>query len=318
MKTRQLTRKERLRCIMIRTASTHMEKLSINGIRNVVEEIIIQGVPCLALFQLPFDAIHGMDCNCFKLGQAFLLQQFIVYFGNEDRKSPVVGFAIATAIFLCSVGKYTSMNRFASIHFRIRSQVYSSLGTFVYQKAINLSAEARKNKNSGEIINNLAVDVTKISQLAMYAFVVNLPFRIIVGIWALYRLLGVSALFGFATAVVLIPLSSKISTSISGLVKKNMKIRDERLKLTSEILQSIKSIKLYAWEQPMLKRLFGIRNDKELVMAKRIGHFNAFSMFLWNTIPFAITIACLISFVKLTNISLIPSIIFQHCHCLIS
>lgn len=244
------------------------------------------------------------------LGQAFLLQQFIVYFGNEDRKSPVVGFAIATAIFLCSVGKYTSMNRFASIHFRIRSQVYSSLGTFVYQKAINLSAEARKNKNSGEIINNLAVDVTKISQLAMYAFVVNLPFRIIVGIWALYRLLGVSALFGFATAVVLIPLSSKISTSISGLVKKNMKIRDERLKLTSEILQSIKSIKLYAWEQPMLKRLFGIRNDKELVMAKRIGHFNAFSMFLWNTIPFAITIACLISFVKLTNISLIPSIIF--------
>lgn len=244
------------------------------------------------------------------LGQAFLLQQFIVYFGSEDRKPPVVGLSIATAIFFCSVGKYTSMNRFAAIHFRIRSQVYSSLGTFVYRKAVNLSAEARKNKNSGEVINNLAVDVTKISQLAMYAFVVNLPFRLLIGIWALYRLLGVSALFGFATAVVLVPLSSKISTSISGLVKKNMKIRDERLKLTSEILQSIKSIKLYAWEQPMLKRLFSIRNDKELIMAKQIGHFNAFSMFLWNTIPFAITITCLISFVKLTQISLIPSIIF--------
>ncbi|KAI5967337.1 hypothetical protein CANMA_003157 [Candida margitis] len=244
------------------------------------------------------------------LGQAFLLQQFIVYFGSQDRKPPVVGLFIATAIFACSVGKYTSMNRFAAIHFRIRSQVYSSLGTFVYRKAINLSAEARKNKNSGEVINNLAVDVQKISQVAMYAFVVNLPFRLLIGIWALYELLGVSALCGFATAVVLVPLSSNISTSISGLVKKNMKIRDERLKLTSEILQSIKSIKLYAWEQPMLQKLFGIRNDKELVMAKRIGHFNAFSMFLWNTIPFAITITCLISFVKFTNISLTPSIVF--------
>ncbi|KAI5968496.1 hypothetical protein KGF57_000197 [Candida theae] len=244
------------------------------------------------------------------LGQAFLLQQFIAYFGSEVKQPPVLGLSIATAIFLCSVGKFTSMNRFAAIHFRIRSQVYSSLGTFVYRKAINLSAEARKNKNSGEVINNLAVDVTKISQLAMYAFVVNLPFRLMIGIWALYRLLGVSALFGLATALVLVPLSSKISASISGLVKRNMKIRDERLKLTSEILQSIKSIKLYAWEQPMLRRLFGIRNDRELVMAKRIGHFNAFSMFLWNTIPFAITITCLISFVKLTNISLIPSIIF--------
>lgn len=242
------------------------------------------------------------------LGQAFLLQQFLVYINSG--KPPVVGLSIATAIFLCSVGKLTAMFRFAAIHFRIRSQVYSSLGTFVYRKAINLSADARKDKNSGEIINNLAIDVTKLSQLAMHAFVVNLPFRLLIGIWALYRLLGVSALFGFAAAVVLVPLSSKISTSISALVKKNMKNRDERLKLTSEILQSIKSIKLYAWEQPMLRRLFAIRNDKELVMAKRIGHFNAFSMFLWNTIPFAITITCLVAFVKLTRISLIPSIIF--------
>ncbi|KAI5953221.1 hypothetical protein KGF54_002592 [Candida jiufengensis] len=246
----------------------------------------------------------------FNLGQAFLLQQFILYFGNEEQKPAIVGFSIATGIFLCATCRFTSIYRFAEIHFRIRTRVYSSLGTFVYQKALVLSAEARKYKNTGEIINNLAVDVQKLAMLGMYVFVFNLPIRLTISLLALYKLLGVSAFFGFLTAVIMVPLSSKVSTSISKLVKQNMKIRDERTKLTSEILQSIKSIKLYAWEKPMLKRLFKIRNDRELVMAKKIGHFNAFSMFLWNTIPFAITITCLISFVKLSKTVLVPSLIF--------
>ncbi|KAI5959094.1 uncharacterized protein KGF55_005585 [Candida pseudojiufengensis] len=246
----------------------------------------------------------------FNLGQAFLLQQFIIYFGNEKKQPAIVGFSIATGIFICATCRFTSLYRFAEIHFRIRTRVYSSLGTFVYQKAIVLSSEARKYKNTGEIINNLAVDVGKLAMLAMYVFVFNFPIRLTISLLALYKLLGISAFLGFITAVIMVPLSSKVSTSISKLVKQNMKIRDERTKLTSEILQSIKSIKLYAWEQPMLKRLFKIRNEKELVMAKKIGKFNAFSMFLWNTIPFAITITCLITFVKISKNALIPSIIF--------
>lgn len=251
----------------------------------------------------------SVACN---LTQAFMLKQFITYMGQaQSEKRPVIiGLSIATAMFLCSVGKYTSGNQLAATHFKIRTQVYSALGTFVYRKGISLSGEARMHKNSGEIINNLAVDVLKLAQLAQFAPNLTFPIRIVITLVAIYHLLGVATLFGFITALILVPLSSKVSSSISRLAKKNMGIRDERIKLTSEILQSIKSVKLYAWEQPMLQRLFYIRNDKELKMAQKVGVFNSVSMFLWNTIPFAIAISCLIAFVKLTDLVLVPSIIF--------
>ncbi|CAK9437824.1 uncharacterized protein LODBEIA_P22020 [Lodderomyces beijingensis] len=246
-------------------------------------------------------------CN---LTQAFLLQQLLLYTGESNTRPVVVGFSIATGIFACAVGKFTSLNRFAALHFKIRTQTYSSLGTFVYQKALSLSSESRKFKNTGEIINNLAVDVNKIALVAQYSFALNFPIRITIALVAIYRLLGVAAFFGFLTALVMVPLTSTVSASISSLIKRNMKIRDERLKLTSEILQSIKSIKLYAWEQPMLARLFKIRNESELSMARKVGIYNAISMFLWNTIPFAISVTCLIAFVKLTHLVLVPAVIF--------
>jgi len=42
------------------------------------------------------------------------------------------------------------------------------------------------------------------------------------------------------------------------------------------------SIKLYAWENAFAKKLFAIRNDKELVLLKKMGYLSATSTFLWN------------------------------------
>ena len=41
-----------------------------------------------------------------------------------------------------------------------------------------------------------------------------------------------------------------------------MKYKDERSRLINEILNNIKSLKLYGWEQPYLKQLNYVRNEK--------------------------------------------------------
>lgn len=47
-----------------------------------------------------------------------------------------------------------------------------------------------------------------------------------------------------------------------------MKHKDERAKLTNEILSNIKVIKLYGWEKAFMEKLFGIRKQ-ELQALKR-------------------------------------------------
>ena len=53
--------------------------------------------------------------------------------------------------------------------------------------------------------------------------------------------------------------------------KTQMKYKDERSRLINEILNNIKSLKLYAWEKPFLKQLNHVRNDKELRNLRKMG-----------------------------------------------
>jgi ABC-type bacteriocin/lantibiotic exporter with double-glycine peptidase domain len=68
-----------------------------------------------------------------------------------------------------------------------------------------------------------------------------------------------------------IPLNTIIARYLKGLQQIQMKNRDERTRLMSELLSNIKSVKLYAWEPAFLKRILGVRNDQELKMLRKIG-----------------------------------------------
>lgn len=47
-----------------------------------------------------------------------------------------------------------------------------------------------------------------------------------------------------------------------------MRLKDERIKMTSEVLSGIKVVKLYAWEPPMEKTVNDLR-EKELALIRR-------------------------------------------------
>lgn len=52
------------------------------------------------------------------------------------------------------------------------------------------------------------------------------------------------------------------------LQRRQMKNKDKRTSIMSEILNNIRSIKLYAWENSFAAKLFAIRNDHELVLLR--------------------------------------------------
>jgi len=60
----------------------------------------------------------------------------------------------------------------------------------------------------------------------------------------------------------LIPFNLVISKFGEWIQSKQLKAKDERIKLMNEILAGMKVLKVYAWEMPFMKRLAMIRKKE--------------------------------------------------------
>lgn len=248
----------------------------------------------------------------------FLLQKFILFIyattdaANDSEAPPMIsGIALAVGIFLCSFIRFIAFNQYFTVFFACSFSIKSAMTCLIYEKALKLSPESRKEKSTGDIVNHVSVDVNDISNcIETCSDAVVIPLRLGLTLVALYKLLGNAMWAGFGTALVLVPLSTLVTTAIYSLYNKQMEYKDSRTRLTSEILNSIKSIKLYSWETPMLKRLDEIRNKKELVNTKKMGIYNAGALFLWGSIPFVVSCAVYSVYATVMKKVLVPSVIF--------
>ncbi|GAB5580898.1 ATP-binding cassette sub-family C member 3 [Prionailurus iriomotensis] len=102
--------------------------------------------------------------------------------------------------------------------------------------------------------------------------------------------LGPSILAGVALIVLLVPLNGAVAMKMRAL--QQMKFKDSRTKLTSEILGGFKVLKLYAWEPVFLGKVEGIREDK-LQILRQSAYLQAISTFTWVCTPFLVTLITL-------------------------
>jgi ATP-binding cassette subfamily C (CFTR/MRP) protein 1 len=94
---------------------------------------------------------------------------------------------------------------------------------------------------------------------------------------------------GVGAMLIMIPVNGVIASIMKTLQKTQMKNKDARTRLVTEILNNMKSIKLYGWGAPFKQKLDHVRNDKELYTLKKIGVAQAFSNFTWSATPFLVS-----------------------------
>jgi len=97
---------------------------------------------------------------------------------------------------------------------------------------------------------------------------------------------------GIAAMLVMIPVNGIIARVMKTLQKAQMKNKDSRTRLMTEILNNMKSIKLYGWGSPFMAKLDHVRNDLELHTLKKIGVAQAFASFTWSSTPFLVSCMC--------------------------
>ncbi|EGV60205.1 hypothetical protein CANTEDRAFT_111013 [Yamadazyma tenuis ATCC 10573] len=231
------------------------------------------------------------DCLAFVQPQLLrLLIQFVNDYSQAqktDQPLPLTkGFMIAGGMFLVSVIQTSFLHQYFQVVFDVGMKIKSSLVSVIYNKSMVLSSETKQESNTGDIVNLMSVDVQRLQETVSYLQIGwSGPFQIFLCLFSLHGLVGNAMWAGVAIMVVMIPFNSKLATYQKALQKTQMKHKDARSRLTSEILNNIKSLKLYGWEEAYLEKLNYIRNEKELKNLQRIGVFMSITVMIWNFAP---------------------------------
>ncbi|XP_048522370.1 multidrug resistance-associated protein 1 isoform X1 [Dendroctonus ponderosae] len=184
-------------------------------------------------------------------------------------------------------------NRMFIVGMRIRTALVST----IYRKSLNISNNARKERTAGEIVNLMSVDAQKFMDLTTYLNMIwSAPLQICLSMYFLWQELGPSVLAGLAVMIILIPINGFIADKSKNLQIKQMKNKDERVKLMNEVLSGMKVLKLYAWEPSFEAHVLKIR-DKEVKVLKEAAYLNAGTSFIWSCAPFLVVLATFVSFV---------------------
>lgn len=200
------------------------------------------------------------------------------------------GYMIAGSMFLVSITQTAFLHQYFMRAFDLGMKIKSSLTSVIYNKSLVLSNETRTESNTGDIVNLMSVDVQRLQDLVQNLQIIWLgPFQIVLCLVSLHNLLGYSMWAGVVIMIIMIPLNGFIARVQKRLQKTQMKYKDERSRLTSEILTNIKSLKLFGWENAYLDKLNHVRNDKELNNLRKMGVFSAVSTSTWNLAPFLVS-----------------------------
>ncbi len=125
--------------------------------------------------------------------------------------------------------------------FLISMRIRTTLTAAVYRKALRISNIARKETTIGEIVNLMSVDITKLESITPYMNMLwSAPLQIGLSLYFLWNILGPSVLAGVLVMILLIPLNGVIAGRVRKLQIQQMKNKDSRVKLMSEILSGIK------------------------------------------------------------------------------
>ncbi|CAR25148.1 ATP-binding cassette glutathione S-conjugate transporter YCF1 [Lachancea thermotolerans CBS 6340] len=231
---------------------------------------------------------------------------------NAFSQVPIVkGFMLSIGMFLVSVFQTSLLHQYFLRAFDTGMNAKSGLTSVIYQKALVLSNEASSASSTGDIVNLMSVDVQRIQDLTQWGQIIwSGPFQLILCLVSLYKLLGNSMWIGVIIMVITIPANSLIMRYQKKLQKVQMKYKDGRTRLISEILNNIKSLKLYAWEEPYRKKLDYVRNEKELKNLRRMGITNACASFQFNVIPFLVSCSTFGVFIWTQDAPLTTDLVF--------
>ncbi|CAD7932634.1 unnamed protein product [Amoebophrya sp. A120] len=137
----------------------------------------------------------------------------------------------------------------------------------------------------GQIMNLVTADTDRFSTLMPYLNLIwSAPLQLVLCFFFLAYYVGWATIGGLFVMAVSFSISGKVQKKAQALQREVMKVKDERLKIQNELLNSIKIIKIYGWEQSLFNRVAEIR-DRELHLQKRVRQWSGIQWLQFTIAP---------------------------------
>ncbi|KAL6922760.1 hypothetical protein ACHAP8_007896 [Fusarium lateritium] len=165
--------------------------------------------------------------------------------------------------------------------------------------------------NLGTIINLMSIDSFKISEVTAYLHFLcaSAPTQLIVAIVLLWQVMGLSAIPGIVVMIFLLPVNYGLARGFTITSKRILAATDKRTNVTNEVLQNIRIIKYFAWEQ-RFGRIIDEKRQAELQALRSRFMVWALAVAIWNSVPVLITFFSFLVYTFVEKKPLKPSIAF--------
>ncbi|XP_029647335.1 multidrug resistance-associated protein 1-like isoform X2 [Octopus sinensis] len=216
-----------------------------------------------------------------------IFDKLIVYTSNEEPKWK--GYVLAVTLF-CLSALYTLLYQGSFfISNLLAAKIKGLLTSVIFRKMLTLNNAIRQTLSMGKIVNVMSIDCSRISEAIPFLYVmISAPIHISLCLYLLYQQLGTSVFVGLALLLLYIPVNGTLMGKIKMYQAQQMKSKDIRIKLMNEVLNGIKVIKLYAWEESLQKKINEIRK-KEIALLRKAAYITSISMFLNAVTPYLVT-----------------------------
>uniref|UniRef100_A0A8C3AFR5 ABC-type glutathione-S-conjugate transporter n=1 Tax=Cyclopterus lumpus TaxID=8103 RepID=A0A8C3AFR5_CYCLU len=238
----------------------------------------------------------------FLIGSAYKLLQDVITFVNPQLLRMLIsftkqkgapdwwGYSLAFLMFFTAVLQTLILHRHFQYCFVTGMNIRTAVIGAIYRKALVITNAAKRSSTVGEVVNLMSVDAQRFMDLTTFLNLLwSAPLQIMLALYFLWQNLGPSVLAGLAVMIMLIPFNAVIAMKTRAYQVEQMQYKDSRIKLMNEILNGIKVLKLYAWENSFKEKVLAIR-QKELNVLRKTAYLGALSTMAWTSAPFLVAL----------------------------
>jgi ABC-type siderophore export system fused ATPase/permease subunit len=248
------------------------ESLLREGSSSQTSNLVLQAIARVHLKENIFVAICAFLRTVSVVVSPLVLYAFVNHSTNSHEEDLYEGLSIVGCLVLAKVVESFSQRHCFFQSRRSGMRVRSALMVAVYQKQLMLSSLGRKRHSTGEIVNYVAVDAYRMGEFPWWFHSTwSLGLQLFLGIGVLFGVVGIGALPGLIPLLICGFVNVPFAKMLQKCQSQFMISQDERLRTTSEILNSMKIIKLQSWEEKFRNLIESLRNNEFKWLAE--AHF---------------------------------------------
>ena len=240
--------------------------------------------------------------SALQLGPVLILTRLVEYFQGVDTYEKWELWVMVALLFVFPVIASLCLAHSNAIMGHVGVQIRNILIGAIYRKSLKISPYYKQSISTGRIITMFSDDT---SQIRDFLFILNnfvvAPFQIGAILYLIYLQVGVATFVGLAYTIFTLPICAVTFGYVFKLRVIKMKQTDLRVKLMNEVINGIRIIKYYAWENAFIKKIAAIRSGELYITAKMGYIFNAiFGIFLLGAVQIQ-TVLIFLTYISLGN-----------------